>query len=160
MLQHRSPSVDSNTGCCSSPRARNPIVDRGLDVQLLAHQGRIFLKWGSINAVLLSIVMYDLSHKCPHARSAWFYVEYLSAAVLALSLCYNFARFFYGRMQMAPIRGTVEQRRLLRFDDADASFVTTAEKGGRSEKATDASDKSHGMNASTLSWHSSFNDCE
>lgn len=164
-----------------SPHSRNQLVDRSLDIQLLAGQCRYFFKWGCINAVLLSIVLYDMAQRqrhqqnCPYASSVgsdaadalaenldwwWHQAEQGLAVLLALSICYNFVRLFYGRLSMQPLRGTVEQRRLLRFDDGDASFVTDSGDGGRHTEAKVPAINNTLLNVSGLSWHSSFNECE
>lgn len=94
-------------------------------------------------------------------------MERAFAVLLALSICYNFGRLFYGRLSMAPLRGTVEQRRLLRFDDGDASFVTDGTSAGgvggalrNAGEVKKSSINNNTLNMSGLSWHSSFNDCE
>lgn len=162
--QH-SPQQKPSRSPASSPHARNPIVDRGLDHQLFAHECRYSLKWGTINVVLLSAVLVDLSalRQCAFAPASWrYYAENAFAAVLALSVLYHFGRYFYRRFSLTPVCGTVEQRRLLQFDDGDKSFVTSAADALASgvTKSSAAQSKHGSFNVSNLSWHSSFNECE
>lgn len=147
----------------SSPLARNPIVDHGLDAQLHAGQLRYSLRWGSINVALLSVVLYDLARMRAAAfgppvwRSAG---AHAAAAVLALSVLYHFTVYFYRRFSLVPVCGTAEQRRLLRFDEGDRSFVTTTTTTAAGRAAAGGpSPAKAGLNASNLSWHSSFNEC-
>lgn len=155
-----------------SPRQKSEIVDRGLDVYMQAKASRHALKWGSINVVLLSILMFDISNKCPFAFSKWYYLEYAVTACLALSVMYYFGKYFYILFSFEPVKGTEAQRKLLQFGVGgrccqnlsiticfnysflpDASFVTTPpSKGQKSAPKTP-------LNVTALSWHSSMNDC-
>lgn len=101
----------------TSPLRASPIVNKGLDTILKNKRKRGYLKWGAINALFLSIVMFDIKNKCQFSYSNWFYTEYVVAGVLSLSLLYYFLKYFYVWLTFEPIRGTPAQRRLLHFDD-------------------------------------------
>lgn len=107
---HSAPASPGSTG-------RSPIVDKSLNVYLETKQNRTDLKWGVINVLVLSVLLFDISNKCPYAFSKWYYLEYAAAASLSLSVLYYFIRIFHFWFTFEPIKGTQEQRRLLRFDD-------------------------------------------
>lgn len=109
--------MDTSTVQSTSSPSRSPIVDKSLGIYLQAKTSRSDLKWGTINVVLLSILLFDLSNKCPYAFSKWYYLEYAAAGLLGLSVLYYFSRYFFFWFTFEPINGTQEQRKLLHFDD-------------------------------------------
>ncbi|XP_055625345.1 transmembrane protein 209 [Toxorhynchites rutilus septentrionalis] len=107
----------------SSPISRSPLVDKTLDVYLNNKRSRECLQWGSINIVLLSIIFFDISSKCPYSFSQWYYLEYAAAGILSCSALYYFARYFYYIFSKEPLTGTENQRKLLKFEVNDKSFI-------------------------------------
>lgn len=101
----------------TSPIESSPIVKKSLDIYLENKKKRNYLKWGSINAVFLSVMMYDIKNKCPFAFSKWYYLEYTIAGILALCVLYYFTKFIYLWLTFEPIKGTQAQRKLLHFED-------------------------------------------
>lgn len=101
----------------TSPLQSSPIVKKGLDIYLINKKKRNYLKWGSINAVILSVIMYDIKNKCPFAYSKWYYIEYIAAGLFALSVLYYFLKYMFLWLTFEPIKGTTAQRKLLHFDD-------------------------------------------
>lgn len=119
-----SESFDNNTSINSSINAANTsfyrksqMVDKGLEIYLQKKINRNSLKWGSINTFILSIILYDIKHKCPYSFSNWYYVEYTAAALLGLSVLYYLIRFIYYWLTFEPLKGTSEQRKLLHFNE-------------------------------------------
>ncbi|XP_035794711.1 transmembrane protein 209-like [Anopheles albimanus] len=104
---------------------RSPIVNRTLELNLNKKRSRECLRWGTVNVLLLSMLLFDISNKCPYAFSHWYYVEYAAAAILGSSMLYYYGQYFYYLFSAEPIRGTEQQRRLLKFDLNDSSFITT-----------------------------------
>lgn len=100
-----------------SPHQSSPIVGKGLDIYLQNKQKRNILKWGTINVLVLSVILFDISNKCPYAFSKWYYVEYVAAAILSLSVLYYFSKYFYFWITFEPLKGTSAQQKLLHFDD-------------------------------------------
>ncbi|XP_065086552.1 transmembrane protein 209 [Ochlerotatus camptorhynchus] len=140
----------------NSPSQRSPLVDRTLDLYLTNRRSRECLKWGSINIALLSILLFDISNKCPYSFSQWYYLEYAAAAILTGSVLYYFGRYFYYLFSREALKGTEQQRKLLKFDNDDHSFITTtpASKKPTTASATPANVTSvslHSFNESTLS---------
>lgn len=122
-----SSAIDPNTSVRKrfcTPNERSEVVDKGLDIQLHTKTSRHALKWGLINVVILSVLMMDISNRCPFTYSKWFYVEYAAAGFLAISVLYQFGRYFHFIFSFQPIRGTVEQKRLLQFNDTGTSSRT------------------------------------
>lgn len=107
----------------SSPNHSSPIVHKSLDIYLKNKQKRSYLKWGSINALILSIVMLDINNKCPFAFSYWFYLEYAIAGLLSLSVLYYFMNFVYTWLTFEPIKGTLAQRKLLHFNEGGKNEI-------------------------------------
>lgn len=101
----------------SSPLQSSPIVRKSLDIFLDNKKKRNYLKWGTINTVILSVLMYDIKNKCPFAYSKWYYIEYVVAGLFALSVLYYFTKFMFLWLTFEPIKGTQAQRKLLHFED-------------------------------------------
>lgn len=101
----------------TSPLQSSPLVKKGLDIYLENKNKRNYLKWGTINAVFLAVMMYDIKNKCPFAYSNWYYIEYVAAGLLALSVLYYFIKYIFLWLTFEPIKGTQAQRKLLHFDD-------------------------------------------
>lgn len=108
----------------TSPLQSSPIVKKGLDIYLINKKKRNYLKWGSMNAVILSVLMYDINNKCPFAYSKWYYIEYMAAGLLALSVLYYFGKYLFLWLTFEPIKGTPAQRKLLHFDDGGTNLIT------------------------------------
>lgn len=52
-----------------------------------------------------------------------YWIEYSAIAIVGCSLVYYLGRYLYYSIIWEPVEGTEEQKRLLQFDDKDASFV-------------------------------------
>lgn len=100
-----------------SPVQSAPLVKKSLDIYLENKKQRNCIKWGSINALILSVIMYDINKKCPYAHSNWYYIEYGIAGLLALSVFYYFIKYMLIWVQFEPVKGTQAQRKLLHFED-------------------------------------------
>ncbi|XP_005178797.1 transmembrane protein 209 [Musca domestica] len=137
-----------------TPQKQNSLVERGLDLRLRAAKAKYYLKWGSINVILLAILMFDISNKCPYAESNWYYVEYAAAGVVGLSVLACFCKYFLYVFHTQPVQGTQQQKNLLKFDDNDNSFVTN---NPNKKKQVDQ-ERIEAPNNTILSWHSSFNE--
>ncbi|XP_055378828.1 transmembrane protein 209 isoform X2 [Condylostylus longicornis] len=127
-------------------------VDKGLNLHLKAKRAKQCLKWGSFNTILLGILLFDISNKCPYAHSNWFYIEYIATGIIACSVICYFGKYLYYIFGTETLHGTAEQKSLLKFDDNDKSFVIDA------PKKEDNLSHNTPANVTILSWHSSFND--
>ncbi|XP_036345735.1 uncharacterized protein LOC118754979 [Rhagoletis pomonella] len=107
---------------CGSP---NRLVERDLDLHLRAKRAKDCLRWGSLNVVLLAILLFDISNQCPYSYSKWYYVEYLAAALSGLGAFSCFLKYFLYLFHTNPLLGTKEQKNLLKFDECDSSFAVT-----------------------------------
>lgn len=107
----------------TSPLQSSPIVKKGLEIYLMNKKKRDYLKWGTINAVILSVMMYDIKNKCPFAYSKWYYIEYIVAGFLALSVLYYFIKYMFLWFRFEPIKGTPAQRKLLHFEDGGMNTI-------------------------------------
>lgn len=116
-----------------SPVQPSPIVNRTLELNLNKKRARECLRWGTVNILLLSVLLFDISNKCPYSFSNWYYIEYVAATILASSMVYYYWCYFYYLFSAEPIRGTEQQRRILKFDTNDASFITTPLQAKKSE---------------------------
>lgn len=108
----------------TSPLQSSPIVKKGLEIYLTNKKKRNYLKWGSINSLVLSVMMYDIMNTCPFAYSNWYYIEYIAAGVLAFSVLYYFCKYLVLWFTFEPIKGTQAQRKLLHFDDGGTNLIT------------------------------------
>lgn len=141
-----------NTTTCCTPTKPSEIVAKGLELQLKAKQARQHLKWGAIHLGILAVLLFDIFNKCPYSFSQWYYVEYTAAVLVALSAFVYFLRYLFFAFSFEPIKGTLAQRDLMQFDEKDKSFVLSTPQAGGPETHEAP------MNATLLSWHSSFND--
>ncbi|XP_073837897.1 transmembrane protein 209 [Musca autumnalis] len=137
-----------------TPQKQNSLVERGLDLRLRASKAKYYLKWGSINVILLAILLFDISNKCPYAESNWYYVEYVAAGLVGLSVLACFCKYFLYVFHTQPVQGTQQQKNLLKFDDNDNSFVTN----NPNKKKQIDQEQNDAPNNTILSWHSSFNE--
>lgn len=101
----------------NSPRQVSAIVQKGLDINLQKKQKRTYLKWGTINVLILSLLLIDITNRCPYAFSNWYYVEYAAAVVLSLSIVYYLCGYLFFWITFEPVKGTAAQQKLLHFDD-------------------------------------------
>ncbi|KAM7355476.1 transmembrane protein 209 [Cochliomyia hominivorax] len=138
-----------------TPLKQNALVEQSLDLKLKAYKAKYYLKWGSFNVVILAILMFDISNRCPYAESNWYYVEYAAAAVVGLSMLACFLKYFLYVLYTQPLQGTRQQKNLMKFDDNDNSFIITTPK--KKEQFGDKGQDQY-VNNTILSWHSSFNE--
>lgn len=123
---------------------KSPVVNKSLEVRLWAKFSRDALKWSVVHVGLLGVLIYDVSQKCKYANSKLYWIEYFAIGILACSLLYYLARYLYFSVIWEPVVGTVEQQRLLQFEDKDASFVVRKKeskkqagfRGGNNNNAT------------------------
>lgn len=147
-------STPTTTTTTTPARQKSAIVEKSLDLYLHKKYIRESLKYGALNALLLSILLYDITSKCPYNFSNWYYLEYAFCVITGLSLFYNLSRVLYYKISCKPVGGTLEQSRLLKFPENDGSFVVTP------TKAKSPTTSKTPTNITALSWsHSSFNDC-
>lgn len=133
---------------------KSPVVNKSLDIRLWAKLSRDALKWSLVHVTILGVLIYDVSKKCKYADSKLYYIEYFAMLIVGCSLFYYICRYLYFSFIWEPVVGTVEQKRLLQFDN-DASFVVRKESpkmpGGERANTNNAT-----LNFSNLSC--SFND--
>ncbi|XP_063707672.1 transmembrane protein 209-like [Culicoides brevitarsis] len=129
------------------------LLNQSLQLQVTNKHRRNCLTYGALNALFLAILWFDISQQCPYSVSYWYYVEYVAAGILGVSLLYNILSYVYHRFLVSPLVVTEEQRKLLRLDDVDGSFVVSPAK---SQKLNTTMDKAAAanMNVSSLSWQS------
>lgn len=101
----------------TSPQHFSPIVKKGIDSYFKNKQRRQYLQWGSINAIILAIILYDIRNQCPPASTRWYYLEYVIGGLLGLSTFYYFSKYIFIWLTFDPIKGTQSQRRLLHFEN-------------------------------------------
>ncbi|XP_037944362.1 transmembrane protein 209-like [Teleopsis dalmanni] len=140
----------------SSPVKKSGMLQDGLDLRMRAKSANYCLKWSVIYVILFALLFYDLSFKCPRACSKWYWVEYALTTYVAISGIICVGKYLYYILSTVPLRGTMEQQRLLQFNENDKSFVV-----GELDEINDNL-KYNGneitIDSSFLSWHSSFND--
>uniref|UniRef100_A0A182Q460 Transmembrane protein 209 n=1 Tax=Anopheles farauti TaxID=69004 RepID=A0A182Q460_9DIPT len=126
--------MSSNPG---SPMQCSPIMNRTLELNLNKKRSKECLVWGTVHILLLSVVLFDISNKCPYSFSHLYYVEYAAAAILGVSMVYYYSCYFYYLFSLEPIHGTEQQRRILKFEENDNSFITTSPQAKQSSSAND-----------------------
>lgn len=102
---------------------KSPVVNKSLEVRLWTKLSRDALKWSVVHVGLLGVLIYDVQQKCKWSDSKLYWIEYGAIGILSLSLLYYIARYLYFSVIWEPVVGTEDQKRLLQFEDKDASFV-------------------------------------
>ncbi|KAH8380194.1 hypothetical protein KR009_009440, partial [Drosophila setifemur] len=141
----------------SSPLSRNPLVQRSLDLRLRSSQASHYLKWCSINLVLLSMLLFDIWKTCRSAQDSFcFKAECCAATLVCLSTVACFGKYVWLWVGGDPVVGTDSQKCLLDGKD-DNSFRTVfarpSKKNRSYEPETDLED-----DVPIINWHSSFED--
>lgn len=108
----------------NSPHHVSPIVDRGLDIILQNKQNRTFFKWGAINVLILSLLLIDITNRCPYTFSNWYYAEFGVAIILSLSIVYYLFKYIFFCITFEPVTGTAAQQKLLHFDEGGNSMAS------------------------------------
>lgn len=86
-------------------------------MHLRAKLAKDSLRWGCLNVILLAILLFDISNRCPFAHSKWYYAEYIAAVLTGLGAFSSFLKYFLYVFRKNPILGTKEQKNLLKFDE-------------------------------------------
>lgn len=128
------------------------LLNQSLQLQVTNKHKRNCLTFGSINALFLAIIWFDISQKCPYTVSYLYYFEYAAAFILALSLLYYALSWMYYRFFVTPLVVTEDQRKLLRLDDNDGTFVISPAKSLDPNITLDQTTSP--VNISSLSWQS------
>ena len=98
------------------------VVDKSLDAYLSVKKGQNALKWGTLNMVLLSIIVFDLMKekdfdwKNNNDKLIIFAIELLALLILAISLLANFVTFIKCNYFVDLVVGSEQQRNLLNLD--------------------------------------------
>lgn len=131
----------------------SPVLNKSLQVRLWTKQSRDALKWIVVNSVILSVLVCDVMQQCKFSTSKLYYIEYAAISILCCSIFYHVVRYLYFSAIWEPVVGTVDQKRLLQFDDKDASFIVQR----KNDSATKTPQRNTTMNFSNISC-SLFND--
>ncbi|XP_017059140.1 transmembrane protein 209 [Drosophila ficusphila] len=148
--------MNFSRGNCS-PLSRNPVVQRSLDLRLRGAQARHYLKWCSINVVLVSLLLLDIWQACRSVyRTYWFLAECTITTLMALSALACFGKYLWLWFGGDQVIGTDSQKCLLDGQEENSfrTVSTRAVKKPRNyEPDTDVED-----DIPIINWHSSFED--
>ncbi|KAI8041853.1 transmembrane protein 209 [Drosophila gunungcola] len=140
-----------------SPLSRNPVVQRSLDLRLRSAQARHYLKWCSINVLLLALLLFDMWQACRSVyRTYWFLAECTITTLIALSALACFGKYLWLWFGGDQVIGTDSQKCLLdgREENSFRTVCARAVMKPRSyEPDSDAED-----DIPIINWHSSFED--
>lgn len=98
------------------------LVDKSLNVYLSAKKRQNALKWGTLNMVLLSIIVFDLMKekdvywKDNNDKLVIFAIEILALIILTISLSANFVTFIKCNYFVDIVVGSEQQKNLLNLD--------------------------------------------
>ncbi|VEN39396.1 unnamed protein product [Callosobruchus maculatus] len=114
--------------CCTPnsrvlPGKQSPVLERTLLVNQKRRNIRRSLIWGSMNFMLMCLVLYDLSYACPLYVNYYHYAEYAIVVILMINIFYhiaNFVKYTYGNPE--PVTITSEQKRFLGIKDSDPNY--------------------------------------
>lgn len=118
------------------------VVNKSLDVYLSAKKGQNALKWGTINIVLLSIIVFDLMKendfywKDNNDKLVIFAIEILALMILAISLSANFVTFIKCNYFVDIVVGSEQQMNLLNLDAKSFKIESKTDKKVSSQNAS------------------------
>ncbi|EDV39734.1 uncharacterized protein Dana_GF24321 [Drosophila ananassae] len=145
----------SRSNC--SPLRKSPVVQRSLDFRLRSAQARHYLKWCSINVLLLSLLLFDLWQACRTVyRTYWFLLECTITSVVGLSAVACFVKYLWLWCGGDQVIGTDYQKYLLDGKD-DNSFRTVYTRPSKKPRSYDP-DTDFEDDVPYINWHSSFED--
>ncbi|KAJ9587901.1 hypothetical protein L9F63_018682, partial [Diploptera punctata] len=140
-------------------RSQSPVVNQTLYITQEEHRTRNSLMWGFVNAILFSIILYDLLNPCDLYSSTVIYFEVFLAVVLFLNALYHFVSYLRVTFYLEPVKLTPKQKKLMGVSDSDPHFkVATPSANVTNSSMSPYSDvlPSTPMNLSALSWRSSI----
>ncbi|XP_076268905.1 transmembrane protein 209 [Rhynchophorus ferrugineus] len=131
------------------------LLERSLILNKKRHKIKDSLFWFTINAVILLILMYDLSQTCSMYFNYYHYIEYSLVIIFTLNVLFYFAkiaRLYFSSKDQISI--TMEQKKLLGVKDSDPNYkiVTPGKKDLNATSVSPTVNTS--LNASHLSWRS------
>nr|NP_648968.2 uncharacterized protein Dmel_CG6479, isoform A [Drosophila melanogaster]AAF49357.1 uncharacterized protein Dmel_CG6479, isoform A [Drosophila melanogaster]ADA53598.1 FI08815p [Drosophila melanogaster]AOQ09981.1 CG6479-RA [synthetic construct] len=145
----------TRTNC--SPLSKNPVVQRSLDLRLQGAQARHYLKWCSINVVLLSLLLFDLWQACRSAyRTYWFLAECTITTLIGLSALACFGKYLWLWFGGDQVTGSDIQKWLL-DGKAENSFRTVCSRAVMKPRSYEP-DSDIEDDIPIINWHSSFED--
>nr|CAH7720818.1 unnamed protein product [Callosobruchus chinensis] len=109
------------------PGKQSPVLERTLLINQKRRNIRRSLIWGSMNFMLMCLVLYDLSYACPLYVNYYHYAEYAIVVILMINILYhiaNFVKYTYGNLE--PVTITSEQKRFLGIKDSGMNLSTSA----------------------------------
>lgn len=118
------------------------VVDKSLDAYLSVKKGQNALKWGTLNMVLLSIIVFDLMKekdfdwKNNNDKLIIFAIELLALLILAISLLANFVTFIKCNYFVDLVVGSEQQRNLLNLDAKSFKIESKTDKKVSSPNAS------------------------
>lgn len=118
------------------------VVDKSLDVYLSVKKGQNALKWGTLNLILLSIIIFDLMKendfdwKNNNDKLIIFAIEVLALLILAISLFANFVTFIKCNYFVDIVVGSEQQRNLLNLDAKSFKIESKTDKKVSSPNAS------------------------
>lgn len=118
------------------------VVDKSLDAYLSVKKGQNALKWGTLNLVLLSIIVFDLMKekdfdwKQNNDKLIIFAIELLALLILSISLFANFVTFIKCNYFVDLVVGSEQQRNLLNLDAKSFKIESKTDKKVSSPNAS------------------------
>lgn len=118
------------------------VVDKSLDVYLSVKKSQNALKWGSLNLVLVSIIVFDLMKendfdwKNNNDKLVIFAIEVLALIILSVSLLSNLITFVKCNYFVDIVVGSEQQRHLLNLDAKSFKIESKSDKKVSSPNAS------------------------
>ncbi|CAO1411482.1 unnamed protein product [Diamesa hyperborea] len=118
------------------------VVDKSLDAYLSVKKGQNALKWGTLNLILLSIIVFDLMKekdfdwKQNNDKLIIFGIELLALLILSISLFANFVTFIKCNYFVDLVVGSEQQRNLLNLDAKSFKIESKTDKKVSSPNAS------------------------
>jgi hypothetical protein len=98
------------------------ILERSLSLNKTRRDIRKSLIWGSVNLLILSVLLYDIANSCPFHFDFYDYVKYGFVCIISINVLYYAAKIMISNFNKEQIPITLEQKKLLGISDTDPNF--------------------------------------
>uniref|UniRef100_A0A1B6DCW7 Transmembrane protein 209 n=1 Tax=Clastoptera arizonana TaxID=38151 RepID=A0A1B6DCW7_9HEMI len=130
-----------------------PEMEQTINITQSIRKVKNSLFWGTVNAVVLSIVLYDIINTCPSYTETVHLVEKCFAVFLGINTIFHYCRYLWTKLTIPTVILTPQQKSLFGIKDSETYYFETKTTPVDSPRSTmDSSLCMTPMNLSTNSW--------
>nr|XP_015837006.1 PREDICTED: transmembrane protein 209 isoform X1 [Tribolium castaneum] len=93
-------------------------LERSLSVNKTRRTVRKSFIWGSVNLLILAVLLYDIANSCPLYTDIYDYIKYAFVLIVSINLLYYAAKIMISNFNHEQIPITLEQKKLLGISDS------------------------------------------